>query len=109
MAEAAFNLLLVCLIGVIVFGTLAVAAAGIVRVETQAESLRRAAAARTRGANLPGELLAGRVRLYRIEARDQCTGLRRAYSVEAKHVGAAQMKARQWGVQVGRIDEARPT
>lgn len=105
MAGLALNLLLFLVLGAVYFGTLAVAFAGLLRLEQSEESLRRAFFPMHRRLSLPGELLSQRVRLFRVDAKDEQTGLHRVYSVEARHAGAAQMKTRQWGLHVGRIAE----
>lgn len=57
-----------------------------------------------RRGNLPGTLLAGRDRLFRVSGSDRL-GLARSYLVRAPHAGAVQMKADRWNIRVSRIDE----
>lgn len=54
--------------------------------------------------DLPARLLRQRLRPFRVEATDE-HGQRRVYEVNAKHLGAAQMKARAWGTNPRRIVE----
>lgn len=112
MAGLALNILLLLVLGAVYFGTLAIACAGLMRLELSEQALRRALCPMHRRLSLPGELLSQRERMFRVDATDERTGLPRVYSVEARHAGAAQMKTRQWGLHVGRIAEqpaAQPT
>ena len=58
--------------------------------------------------NLPARLLSDQLRLFCVEAEDLETGQRRVFTVDAKHVGAAQTKAWRWGFKVRHVEAVTP-
>ena len=55
--------------------------------------------------NLPGRLLHERQRPFRLDCIESGSGQRRAYTILAKHSGAATMKARAWGETLRAVHE----
>ncbi len=108
MLELALNLLLACLLLLAPLITLALAAAGLLRLERHENALRWGGLGRRALPNLPGVLLSGQMKAYCVHGRDEQSGLVRVYTVQAKHAGAAQMKAQGWGLLIGRISEQPP-
>jgi hypothetical protein len=105
MAGLALNLLLLCLLLSAAAAAWGLGAALAVRLSRAEEARWRAALPGGELFNLPGELLHQRQRPFRLECIDTASGQPRAYTVLAKHTGAATMKAYAWGEHLRTVEE----
>ena len=105
MAGLALNLLLLGLLLSAAAATWGLGAALAARLNRMEEARWRAALPGGELFNLPGELLHQRQRPFRLECIDTASGQPRAYTVLAKHTGAATMKAYAWGEHLRAVEE----